>query len=81
LLNLPVSSWVGHRSPIYSVVMVIIEVQELLSGELSAIIDNDRIRYPKMEDDILDKIHRLLRADLSQRPCLDPFSKLIDCDE
>jgi hypothetical protein len=63
-LNLPVSSWVGHHDPIYSDVMVVTEVQELLSSELSAVIGNDRIRYPETEDDILDEIHRLLRADL-----------------
>jgi hypothetical protein len=80
-LNLPISSRVGHRGPIYSDVMIITEVQELLSGELSAIISNDRIRYPEMEDDILDETHHLLRADLGQRPCLDPFSKVNYCND
>jgi hypothetical protein len=60
-LDLPVSSWVGHHDPIYSDVTVVTEVQKLLSGELSAVIGNDRIRYLKMEDDILDEIHHLLR--------------------
>jgi hypothetical protein len=80
-LNLPVSSWVGHRGPIYSDVMVVTEVQELLSSELSAVFGNDRIRYPKTEDDILDEIHRLLRADLGQMQCLDPVNKLIYYNE
>jgi hypothetical protein len=37
-----------------------------LSGELNVVVGNDRIMYPKTDNDILDKIYSLLRADLAR---------------
>jgi hypothetical protein len=48
---------------------------------LSAIVGNDGIGYPKMENDVLDKIYGLLGADFGQGFRLDPFGKLIYHDE
>jgi hypothetical protein len=56
---------VGHYSLVHADVIVVTEVSELFSSELSVIVDNDRIWYPKMENDIFDEIYGLLRADLS----------------
>jgi hypothetical protein len=47
-------------------------------GELSAIVSDDRVRDPKMKNDVLDEIYGLLGANLSQGPHLDPLSKFID---
>jgi hypothetical protein len=56
--------WVGHGGPVHAIVVVIVEVQKPLSGELSAVVSNDRIRYPEMENDILDEIHGLSGTNL-----------------
>jgi hypothetical protein len=56
---------VGHYSPVHVDVIVVTEVSELFSGELSVVVDNDRIWYPETENDIFDEIYGLLRADLS----------------
>jgi hypothetical protein len=53
----------------------------LFSGELSAIIGNDRVRDPKTKNDVLDEIHGLLRADFCEGLHLGPLSKFIDHDE
>jgi hypothetical protein len=36
---------------------------------------------PKVENDVLDEIHCLLGANLSQGPRLDSLSELVDLDE
>jgi hypothetical protein len=36
---------------------------------------------PEIENDVLDEIHCLLGANLSQGPRLDPLSELLDHDE
>jgi hypothetical protein len=51
------------------------------SGELSAIVGNDRGRNPEIKNDVLDEIHDLPRANFSQGLCLDLLSKFIECDE
>jgi hypothetical protein len=48
---------------------------------MSAVVGDDGIGDPEMENDVLDEIHGLLGANFSQGLCLDPLSKFIDCDE
>jgi hypothetical protein len=55
--------------------------RNFLSGELSVILGNDRIRDPKSKNVVLDEIYGLLGAEFGQVLHLDPFSKLINCDE
>jgi hypothetical protein len=62
-------------------VIVITEIHEFLFGELSVVVDDDRVRNPKTENDVLDEIHSLLGADFSQGLRLDPLSKFIDYNE
>jgi hypothetical protein len=62
-------------------VIVITEIHEFLFGELSVVVDDDRVRNPKTENDVLDEIHGLLGADFSQGLRLDPLSKFTDCNE
>jgi hypothetical protein len=81
VLDLPVCTWVGDRGPVHADVIVITEIQEFFSGELSAVVGNDRVRNPEMKNDVLDEIHDLLRANFSQGLRLDPLSKFIDHDE
>jgi hypothetical protein len=79
--DLPVCAWVGHGGPVHMDVVVVVEVQNLLSGELSAIVGNDRIRYPKIENDILDEIHGLSGTDFGQGLCLDALSEFVYHDK
>jgi hypothetical protein len=70
---------VGEHGPIHADVIVVTEIQESPPpGELSAIVSDDRVRDPKMKNDVLDEIYGLLGANLSQGPHLDPLSKFID---
>jgi hypothetical protein len=39
-----------------------------VTGELSAVVSNDRVRNPEMENDVLDEIHGLPASDFSQGP-------------
>jgi hypothetical protein len=55
--------WGGHSGLVHEDVVVITEVQKLLSGELSVVVGNDRIGYLETENDILDEIHGLSGTD------------------
>jgi hypothetical protein len=80
-LDLPICTRVDGRGLVHVDAIVVTEIQEFFSGELSAVVDNDRVRNLEMENDILDEIHGLHGADFSQGLRLDPLSKFIDCDE
>jgi hypothetical protein len=77
--DLPIYAWVGHGGLVHMDVVVITEVQKLLSGELSVIVSNVRIRYPEMKNDILGEIHGLSGTDFGQGLCLDPLSEFVYC--
>jgi hypothetical protein len=62
-LDLPVCTWVGDRGPVHTDVIVIIEIQEPFSGELSAIVCNDRVRDPKQK----------MMSWMKSMTCLDPI--------
>jgi hypothetical protein len=81
MLDLPVRSWVCDRGPVHPDVVIIIEIQELFPSELSASIVDDGVRDSKTENDVLDEIHYLLGANISQGPRLDPLSQLVDHDK
>jgi hypothetical protein len=72
---------VSDYCPVYPDVVVIIEIHELLLGELGAIVGNDRVGDPKAKNNVLDKAYRLLGADFGQGPSLDPFIELVDRDK
>jgi hypothetical protein len=48
---------------------------------LGPVVGDDRVWDPKAENDFLDKAYRLLGADLSQGPSLDPFIEFVDRDK
>jgi hypothetical protein len=62
-------------------VIVILEIQDFFLIELSAIVGEDRVRDPKMKNDILDEIYGLLGANFSQGSHLNPLSKFDGHDE
>jgi hypothetical protein len=80
-LDLPIRTWVGNHSPVHTYVIVITEIQELFSGELSLVVSDDGIRNPETENDVLDEGHNLLGTNFSQGLHLNPLSELLDYDE
>jgi hypothetical protein len=62
-------------------VVVVTEIQELLVGELGAIVRDDAVGYPKAMDDVGEEQRDLLRSDVSNGTGLDPLGKLVNGDE
>jgi hypothetical protein len=58
--------WVGDHGLVHIDVIVITEIQECFSCELSAVVDNDRVRDPEMKNDVSDEIYGLLGANFGQ---------------
>jgi hypothetical protein len=48
---------------------------------VGAVIGDDRVRDPKVEDDVLDKTYHLFGANFGHGPSLDPLSELVDRDK
>jgi hypothetical protein len=67
--------------PVHLDVVIIREIQEFFPRELSVVVGDNEVRDPEAENDVLDEIHCLLGASLSQGPRLDPLSELVDGDE
>jgi hypothetical protein len=80
-LNLSVCAGVGDCCPIYPDIVVITEIQELLTSELGTVVGDDRVGDPEAENNALDKAHCLFGADFSQGPSLDPLSEFVNDDE
>ena len=58
--------------------VVIVEHQEFVGGELCPIVDDDGVWNPKPVDDISEEQYRLLGFDLSDRTSLDPLGELVN---
>jgi hypothetical protein len=58
--------WVGECGPVHADVMVVTEIQDFFSSELSVVVGNDRVRDPEMKNDVLNEIYSLLGANFSQ---------------
>jgi hypothetical protein len=65
VLDLPVCVWVGDHGTVHTDVIVVIEILEIFSYELSVIVDDDRVRDPKIENDVLDENHGLHGSNFS----------------
>jgi hypothetical protein len=81
MLDLPICARVADRGPVYTNVIVVTEIQEFFSCELSAVVGDDRVRDPEMENDVLDEIHGFLEANFGQGLHLDPLSEFVDRDK
>ena len=77
LLDLTVSMWVSDRGPIDPDAVSIIEVQELLPGEVCSMVDDDVVRDTKPIDDVEEELNRLFRADIGDGLRLYPLSELV----
>ena len=68
-----------HSQPIHVYVVVVAELQELLSCKLGAVVRDDRVRDPEPVDYVSEELHGLLGFDLGDESSLDPFGELVDC--
>ena len=59
-------------------VVVVVERQESMTGELCSIIGDDGVWNPEHVDNISEEQYRLLGFDLSDRSSLDPLGELVD---
>jgi hypothetical protein len=64
VLDLSIHLEVCHDCLIHADVVIIIELEELLAGELCDIVDDDGIWDPKVVNDVYEEEHRLLVLDL-----------------
>jgi len=68
----------GHCGPVHTDVMLIVEVQELLARELSAVVGDDDVGDPKPVNDVGEEKDGLLGADVGDGSSLDPLGELVD---
>ena len=70
-----------HDGPINVDVVFIAESEELLSGELGAVVRDNGVRYSKAMDNIKEEQHGLLGLDRGDRSGLYPLCKLVYGDK
>ena len=75
------SCGVHHDGPIDLDVVFIVELEELLSGELRVIVCDDGVWDPKAMDDVREEQHGLLGLDRRDRSSLYPLCKLVYGDK
>ena len=61
-LDLTVSTWMSDQGLVDHDAVSIIEVQELLPGEVSSVVSDDTIRNTKTVDDVKEELDCLFRA-------------------
>ena len=70
-----------HGGPVDTDVVFITESEELLSGELCAVVRDDSVRDPKAMDDVEEEQHGLLGLDRGDWSSLYPLYKLVYGDK
>jgi hypothetical protein len=68
----------SHDEPVHTDVVVTIEIQELLSSELCAMVRDNGVWDVETMDDVREESHRMLGLDVSEGPDLDPLGKFVD---
>ena len=81
MLDLPVRAWVCHGGLIDEDVVFIVESEELLSGELRAIVRDDGVWDFEAMDDVEEEQHGLLGFDRGYWSSFNPFCKLVYGDK
>ena len=66
--DLPIHSRVRYRGPINVDVIFTVELEELLPGELRAVVHDDGVWDSKVMDDVEEEQHGLLELDHRDRP-------------
>ena len=81
MLDLPIHAGVCHGGPIDVDVVFIIESEELLFGELRAIVRDNDVRDSKVMDDVKEEQYGLLGLDHGDQSSLYPLCKLVYSDK
>ena len=76
-LDLTISTWVSDQGPIDPNAVSIIEVQELLPGEVCSVVGDDTVWNTKPIDDVKEELNRLFRADIGDGLRLYPLGEFI----
>ena len=77
MLDLPIRAGVRHGGPIDVDVIFIVELEELLFGELCVVVHDNGVWYSRAMDDIKEEQHGLLGLDHEDWPSLYPLCKLV----
>ena len=81
MLDLPIHAEVRYGGPIDADVILIAELEELLPGELRAVVCDNGVQYSKAMDDIKGEQHDLIGLDHGDRSGLYPLCKLVYGDK
>ena len=68
----------SYGRPDHTDVVVVVERQELVAGELCPIVSDDGVWNPEPMEDVSEEQHRLVGLDSIDRTSLDPLGELID---
>jgi hypothetical protein len=71
----------SYCRPVYSDVVVVAEVQELLPRKLRAMVCDDGVWDPEATDDVGEENYCLFRSDIGDGSDLDPFGEFVDGDQ
>jgi len=71
----------SHCCPVHTYVVSVVEIQELLTGELRAVIRDNGVGYSKSGDNICEEQHGLFGLDSCDGLDLDLLRKLVDCEK
>jgi hypothetical protein len=72
-IDLPIRLQVSNSGPVHTDVVVVTEVKEFLPRELGSVVGDDRVGYAEAIDDVGEKRHCLLGADVDDWSDLDPL--------
>jgi len=81
MFDLPVCSGVRYESLVDVDVIFIVESEELLFGELHAVVRDDGVWDSKAMDDVHEEQHSLLRFDHGDWGSLYPLRELVHSDK
>jgi hypothetical protein len=71
----------SYGRPEHANVMVVTEIQKLLTSELGAIVCDDAVGDPKAMNDVGEEKHSLFGPNAGDGASLDPFGEFVDGDE
>ena len=76
-LDLTIGTRVPDRGPINPDAVSVIEVQELLPGEVCSVVDDDAVWNTKPIDDVEEELDRLFRVDIGDGLRLYPLGEFV----
>jgi hypothetical protein len=78
---MPIHAAVSDCCLVYLDVVIITELQDLVSGKIGVVVGDDRFGDPKAEDNVFDNAYWFFGANFGHVLSLDPLSELVDRDK